>query len=124
MQVLYVGRHRPVDEPTSEAALAHLFEMLEEHPLDRRFERFGDFVEVEPMLASGERAVGKAYISGNFLTYSCAFRIVADLAADREKLNQIIVAIDANQRRPDYLAQPDRAAQEAMAASPAGKMFR
>ena len=68
---------------------------LAEHPLDRTFEIYGDFIY--------QSDDGKWWAFGNFLDLSHVFRIEAD---SRDELAEIEAAIRANQQRDDYLAQP------------------
>lgn len=73
-----------------------LIEVLRNHPLDRSFERFGNFV-------SKDSKTGSVSLFGNFENLSHVFNITADT---RQEVDAVIKAIRANQKRPDYLVQP------------------
>ena len=75
--------------------LPELIAVLAEHPLDRTFELYGNFVY--------QSENGKWWAFGNFFDLSHVFRIEAD---SREELAEIEAAVRANQQRADYLAQP------------------
>lgn len=101
-----------------------LFEVLENHPLDKRFERF-DFIEKNPLkLKFAEINGHKVFISdgrgnyvtdgplypdknvtvfsGNFLTVSHVFNIATD---DKELIEKLTKAIKRNMNRADYITQ-------------------
>jgi hypothetical protein len=85
--------------------LPTLFTMIEEHPLDRTFERFGNFVQTDAVDVRGKPLDGIACavsFFGNFFTYSHVFRITTD---DADLVERLTAAIRANQLRPDYLDQ-------------------
>lgn len=77
-------------------SLENLVEVLGQYPLERRFERYGNFVETDSK-------TGKVILFGNFMNLSHVFRIHADTA---EEVAHVIEAIRENQKRPDYLTQP------------------
>lgn len=81
-----------------------LLERLATHPLDRTFEAFGNFVQLDPVNGRGEPMTGPggAAFFGNFLTYSHVFRLDTD---DPDLIARLTAAIHANQQRPDYLDQ-------------------
>ena len=68
-----------------------LCQRLREHPLDPRFERYGNFISP---------AGRGARFHGNFLTVSAAFDVETD---EPETIRALTALIRANQRRPDYL---------------------
>src|SRR5690349_17466719 len=88
-----------------------LFERLASDPLDRIFESYGNFIEVDPVNSRGEALLPKGGVcfSGNFLTYSHVFDV---RTTDPVLIERLTAAIRANQQRPDYLAQPDEAARQ------------
>lgn len=89
-----------------ETALDTLLEMLATYPLDRSFERFGDFIERDVRDMRGEwldGIEGAVLFFGNFATYSHVFRITTNDPATIERLSS---AIAANKLRSDYLRQP------------------
>lgn len=102
-----------------------LFEMLANYPLNRIFERYGNFITENPInvqlswndvdeetgklckyyLASDEQSEpGTVHFSGNFFNYSHVFSIRTTNAKLIEELSK---AIRANQTRADYLAQDE-----------------
>jgi hypothetical protein len=87
-----------------------LFDRLASDPLDRTFERYGNFVSLDPEGFDGKAAFvpGTVHFFGNFQTYSHVFSITTDEAALADRLT---AAIRENQQRADYLAQPDVEAQ-------------
>ena len=93
--------------------LAELFRTLLDYPLDRTFERYGDFVGVEPELMGGGRLDGKVRFFGNFATVSHVFNVEMDLREDAATIADLTAAIEANKRRADYLSQPSAEQQEA-----------
>lgn len=76
-----------------------LCEVLQQHPLDRTFEGYGNFYEFDK---------GIAYFFGNFFTLSHVFQIETD---DAQTIARLTGLIDENRKRPDYLAQPDHKAE-------------
>jgi len=104
--------------------LSTLYKVLGEYPLDRTFERYGNFVMVEPELIGGGKLDGKVRFFGNFLTLSHVFNIEMDVLTERAEIDQLCAAIEDNQRRQDYLRQPSRAEQEAAAAARIDKEWR
>lgn len=91
------------EEPDS---IEMLLDVLANHPLDRTFEdeRFGNFVIADPVNMRGENLLPAGGVSffGNFLTVSHVFSIDS---TDADAIARLTIAIRANQRRPDYLAQ-------------------
>lgn len=83
-----------------------LFDRLASGPLDRTFEAYGNFVEVDPVNMRGEPLLPPGGVSffGNFHTYSHVFNIHT---TDAGLIERLTAAIRANQQRADYLAQPD-----------------
>ena len=81
-----------------------LFARLESDVLDRSFERYGNFIEPDPVNMKGEPlgAAGSVSFWGNFLTYSHVFGIITD---DADLIQQLTAAIRRNQQTPAYLAQ-------------------
>lgn len=77
---------------------------LEQYTLDPIFELYGNFVNLDPQWRSAEvetiRA-GHALISGNFLSYSHAFRILTD---DRALIARFSEAVKRNNASPAYQA--------------------
>lgn len=73
-----------------------LLAVLAEHPLDRRFEEYGNFIFAYD--AQHTR------FWGNFFTLSHVFNIDTD---EPEMAERLTAAIRANQQRADYLAQPN-----------------
>lgn len=73
-----------------------LFKVLAEHPLSRVFEAYGNFI--------GPREDGHTGFWGNFHELSCVFNIVTD---DPDLVARLTKAIRDNQRRADYLSQPE-----------------
>lgn len=86
--------------------IEELFARLATHPLDRIFEAYGNFVEVDPvnMNADPLLPLGGVAFSGNFHTYSHVFDV---RTTDPELIARLTAAIRENQQRPDYLSQPD-----------------
>lgn len=106
---------------SSEDPIEKLYEMLELHPLDRVFERYGNFIQVAPRVCLSltrdpmtgiQTAVegGLMYsenphtqrFQGNFLTISHGFCIDTDEPGVIDKLTRMI---RGNQQRADYLSQ-------------------
>lgn len=101
-------------------ALGDLLDMLAAHPLDATFENYGNFCyEPRSCIYGGtDPDTGKAIYHdtglihpdkpnvvrfwGNFFTWSHVFEIDTD---DAEVIEVLHAAIEANRRRPDYLAQ-------------------
>jgi hypothetical protein len=83
-----------------------LLEVLAEHPLDRRFEVYGNFIQKNPRLANGWGRVSDnpetRIFWGNFFTVSHVFHIET---TDRELITRLTLAIRRNQARADYLSQ-------------------
>lgn len=74
-----------------------LLAVMAEHPLDRRFERYGNFAQqytLEPHIWQ---------FFGNFLTISHVFDIRTD---EPEAIAKLKAAIDTNRKRSDYKSQP------------------
>ena len=79
-----------------------LLNLLKHEPLDRTFERYGDFA------SNGPAGSAKVIFFGNFKNYSYAFAIETD---DGELITKLMAAIRANKRRDDYRSQPSVAEQ-------------
>lgn len=79
------------------APIAKLLELLENHPLDREFEKYGNFIktyhEMKPKVVN---------FWGNFLGVSHVFNIDSN---DPRIIETLTKAIRANQQRQDYLRQ-------------------
>lgn len=78
--------------------IERLIQALREHPLDRRFEAYGDFAR------NIQGKLGRMAFFGNFLTVSHVFNIETN---DSEVIEQLLSAIRENKEREDYLAQPE-----------------
>lgn len=97
---------------TDDRSLEGLFHMLDEHPLNRIFEEYGDYLE-PPVYADWSRVMdwatdgsdGEFMFSGNFATYSCTFSLTTN---DPDLLARIRAAVEANRARPDFQAQQPR----------------
>lgn len=77
---------------------------LAEHTLDPAFELYGNFVNLCPRWRSPEvmaARAGHALISGNFLNYSHAFRVLTD---DQALIARFSMAIERNTATPEYQA--------------------
>lgn len=87
-----------------------LLAVLQEHPLDRLFESYGNYIFKDDDGIPG----GTTRFWGNFLSISHVFQIDTN---DLDVIARLTTAIRANQQRPDFLAQPNaeqrRAADEA-----------
>lgn len=92
-----------------------LVQRLQNEPLDRKFERFGNFfyAAASPSKGFGKQSagfngtphnspVGEVHFFGNFLHTSHVFNIAT---TDRPLMRQLSKLIRANQKRPDYLVQ-------------------
>ena len=79
-----------------------LLEVLASHPLNRVFERCGNFI--------GPSAGGTRFW-GNFEGLSHVFDIETD---DPDVIGRLTAAIRENQRRPDYLSQGTETHRESM----------
>ncbi len=90
------GRVLPIED---------LLQRLRDHPLDRSFEAFGDFVIRDPKNGRGEPLAGPGAVLffGNFFTYSHVFNIVTD---EPELIATLSDLIRQNQQRSDYRDQP------------------
>lgn len=84
--------------------ISALFDRLASNVLDRTFEAYGNFVEIDPLNEKGAAIYpsGTASFFGNFFDYSHVFNIATD---DRDLIDRLTAAIRANQQRADYLAQ-------------------
>ena len=74
---------------------------LAEYTLDPVFEEYGNFVYIPTWEdeESAEKYKGLTAISGNFLTYSHAFRLLTD---DAELIEELTKAIRKNQETEEY----------------------
>lgn len=77
-----------------------LIKVLNESPLDRVFEMYGNFIKDR----DDEYRPGMVNFFGNFFTLSHVFNIDTD---DAETIEALTSAIRANQQRSDYLSQQD-----------------
>lgn len=84
-------------EDTKENILAD----LERYTLDPVFEDYGNFVYTPTWVneKTAEEYKGLTAISGNFLTYSHAFRLLTD---DKELIRELETAIRKNQETEEY----------------------
>jgi hypothetical protein len=105
IQILSNGSKWYGQEPDS---INQLLEVLKNEPLDRRFEKYGNFIyiiresdTIDPCTCPKEW-IGSTMFSGNFLTISHVFRILTD---EQEIINKLTIAIRENQQRQDYLNQ-------------------
>jgi hypothetical protein len=86
-----------------------LFKMLADHPLERSFAAYGDYLE--PPVWNDPSAVGWApdgsdgefMFWGNFHDYSFGFNLTTN---DPVLLDRLRLAVEANCARPDFQAQP------------------
>jgi len=87
-----------------ESTIEDLLEVLNNHPLDRTFEKYGNFVDSSPEWIKENPYPGIKVTSffGNFLTISFVFNIKTD---EQPIIDRLTVAIRENQKRPDYLSQ-------------------
>lgn len=91
---------------TIEAAIDVLIEILRDHPLNRLFEKYGNFVERDARNLRGEWLEGvenAVSFFGNFFDRSHVFSIVSN---DAHHVERLCAAIAANRQRADYLRQP------------------
>lgn len=80
---------------------------LELHTLDPVFEYYGNFVYIPTWTdeKAAEKYKGMTAISGNFLTYSHAFRLLTD---DTELIEELTTAIRKNQATEEYKRAKER----------------
>lgn len=80
---------------------------LEKYTLDPVFEDYGNFIYIPTWLdeESAEKYKGMTAISGNFLTYSHAFRLLTD---DKELIEELTEAIRKNQDTEEYKQAKER----------------
>jgi hypothetical protein len=77
-----------------------LFKVLDMFALDRTFEKYGNFVIIEPVSEAGEHLVPNGVrFFGNFAEISHVFSIDTD---DPELIERLTAAIRKNQQRADY----------------------
>ena len=91
---------------TADAAIDALIEILRDHPLNRLFEKYGDFVERDARNLRGEWLEGvenAVSFFGNFFDRSHIFSIVSN---DPDHVDRLCAAIAAKRQRADYLRQP------------------
>lgn len=82
----------------------NILDHLARYTLDPTFEGYGDFVNRSPGWTNetaAKKYKGCALISGNFLTFSHAFRLVTD---DEGLISRISEAINRNKATPEYQA--------------------
>ena len=108
IKILSNGSRWAGEEPDS---IENLLEVLREHPLDRSFEHYGNFVDTSPLWGPDGTSPnpypdnpGVVVYSGNFSNLSHGFNIHTD---EPEVIALLTDAIRANQQRPDYLSQTD-----------------
>ena len=77
------------------------------HTLDPVFEDYGNFVYSPTWIdeEAAEKYKGMIAISGNFLTYSHAFRLLTD---DKELIEELTTAIRKNQATEEYKQAKER----------------
>ena len=81
-----------------------LLAAMDEHPLDRTFEAYGDFgYALDAEIAVDLPGKGWMQFSGNFATVSHVFGI---RTRDKKTITNLVAAIKRNKRRDDYQAQP------------------
>ena len=101
-----VDDDRPwASKPDSEE---NILRHLAKYTLDPVFERYGDFVNPNPQWLyekDAEKYRGCAYIFGNFLTFSHAFRVVTD---NPDLIQRLTDAINRNKATPEYKAARER----------------
>jgi hypothetical protein len=101
IDIISNGSHWYSEKPdTIDALLA----VLADEPLDRTFERYGNFANPDPQWIKGNPYPGLkvTVFFGNFYTVSHAFTIYTD---DPETIAKLTATIRANQQRADYLSQ-------------------
>jgi hypothetical protein len=84
------------------ATINDLVTMLNTHPLDPSFERYGNFIIANPISATTREPLlpkGGVRFFGNFYAYSHGFSIDTDEAAI---IDGLTTAIRANQQTADY----------------------
>jgi len=105
-------------------SVADLLLVLAAHPLDRKFEEFGNFVNAAPLTSASPAGYDKngkmtyhqgpliypdhpetARFFGNFAHLSHVFTIDTD---EPEFISVLTAAIRANQKRPDYATPSKR----------------
>lgn len=103
MTTIYQNKVVNPEKPWSfmEDTKENILKDLAEYTLDPIFEDYGNFV-YNPTWEDEETAEkykGLTYISGNFLTYSHAFRLLTD---DTELIDELTTAIRKNQQTEEY----------------------
>jgi hypothetical protein len=100
----YIGQHGG----SGKRSLEHLFRMLAEHPLDRTFEAYGDYLET-PVWSKPPRdgwaadgSDGECMFWGNFFDWAYTFNLTTN---DPELIERIRVAVEQNRARADFQAQ-------------------
>jgi hypothetical protein len=110
--ILLINSNGPPSHHPQES-LDLLFDLLATEPLDRKFEQFGNFLYaagsqrhgfVNPELRDAARRDKLVHVWGNFLHRSHVFSISTN---DKQLLQRLSRAIRANQKRADYLSQPE-----------------
>lgn len=82
----------------------NILDSLQRYTLDPIFEFYGNFINPSPKWKKEELAIryaGCTVISGNFLNYSHAFRLVTN---DVDLISRMTDAIEKNKRSPEYQA--------------------
>jgi len=102
--IQYIGQHGS----PGKRSLEHLFKMLAEHPLDRTFEAYGDYLEPPvwsnpPDGWAPDGSDGELTFWGNLFDWAYTFNLTTN---DPELVERIRAAVDLNRARPDFLEQP------------------
>ena len=85
---------------TTQDSVERLVEIMGETPLDRSFENYGNFIYADDSVPD------VVCFFGNFFHLSHVFNIETN---SNELVETLTAAIQANQRRGDYLSQPQPA---------------
>lgn len=110
IQVNHIGTWKPDCEASQETMIEKLFEMMERYTLDPVFERYGDFIEENPILIGTRKAADYTTLFGNFFDYSFVFAIDTTDAGLIERFKR---AVERNKRTEAYqLARIQREEQE------------
>ena len=95
VEIISNGSHCYGEPPDS---IERLLEVLEDHPLDPRFERLGGFIRPTGEKLSSCISIGYDFF-GNFLTVSHVFHIVTN---DAGTIDKLVAAIQGNQQKLAY----------------------
>jgi hypothetical protein len=100
----YIGQHAS----PGKRSLEDLFEMLAEHPLDRTFEAYGDYLE-PPVWSkppqdgwAEDGSDGEFSFWGNLFDWAYTFNLTTN---DPELIERIRAAVEQNRARADFQAQ-------------------